>query len=85
MEAKRPRSAPRAAQSPTAVCKEEHEALGMTAAAGLQQWGSGTAASLDERGVNRAGNVPNRGIPLHSGHPLQRRLPQPCSGTEHQD
>lgn len=35
----------------------------MTATAGLQQWGSGTAASMDEQRVVRAGDIPNRGVP----------------------
>lgn len=35
----------------------------MTATAGLQQWGSGTAASMDEQGVVRAEDIPNRGVP----------------------
>lgn len=59
----------------------------MTATAGLQQWGSGTAASMDEQRVVRAGESPTGGSPLHSlllGHPLQRRRPHPRPGMEHQ-
>lgn len=35
----------------------------MTATAGLQQWGSGTAASMDEQRVVRAEDIPSRGVP----------------------